>query len=221
MVVEFYTGDGRGAIHMIVGPMFSGKSTELFRQLHRYELAGKKTVLVKYARDNRYDSEMASTHDRKKMKALKAVKLGEVMDTIRDYQVIGVDEGQFFEDIVTNAEALANLGKTVIIAALDGDFRREPFPVIARLYSLSEKVDKLTAVCRKCSYFASFTARTKPLDEVEVIGGVEMYEAMCRQCYNDARDKQQVENENFLENGTTLHQKRIVESPIVIKRRNA
>ncbi|KAK0400142.1 hypothetical protein QR680_003375 [Steinernema hermaphroditum] len=165
MVLDFYCGDGRGGIHMIVGPMFSGKSTELFRQLNRYELAGKKTVLVKYAKDNRYDSEMASTHDAKKMKALKALRLSDVINTIQQYQVIGVDEGQFFDDIVTISEALANMGKTVIIAALDGDFRREPFPTIARLYSLSEKVDKLTAVCRQCSYFASFTTRTKPYSE--------------------------------------------------------
>uniref|UniRef100_A0A1I7YBT0 Thymidine kinase n=1 Tax=Steinernema glaseri TaxID=37863 RepID=A0A1I7YBT0_9BILA len=209
---------------MIVGPMFSGKSTELFRHMNRYELAGKKTVLVKYAKDDRYDSEMASTHDKRKMKALKAIRLCEVIDTIQDYQVIGVDEGQFFDDIVTYAEALANMGKTVIIAALDGDFRREPFPTITRLYALAEKVDKLSAVCRKCSYFASFTARTKPLDEVEVIGGVEMYEAMCRKCYNEAREKLYVEN--VPEGSGSSVSKRVAEdainpSGVAIKRRNA
>ncbi|KAK0400143.1 hypothetical protein QR680_003375 [Steinernema hermaphroditum] len=198
MVLDFYCGDGRGGIHMIVGPMFSGKSTELFRQLNRYELAGKKTVLVKYAKDNRYDSEMASTHDAKKMKALKALRLSDVINTIQQYQVIGVDEGQFFDDIVTISEALANMGKTVIIAALDGDFRREPFPTIARLYSLSEKV--------------------------EVIGGVEMYEAVCRRCYNDARGKLCVENTST--NELAFSQKRECEdesddNSVVLKRRNA
>uniref|UniRef100_A0AC34QH49 Thymidine kinase, cytosolic n=1 Tax=Panagrolaimus sp. JU765 TaxID=591449 RepID=A0AC34QH49_9BILA len=180
-----------GCIHLILGPMFSGKTTEMFRLCTRQKLAGKQVKIVKYALDNRYDDNMASTHDRSKMEAVAAKEIKDVFPQLLEADVIGIDEGQFFTDIVEFAEKLANNGKIVFIAALDGNYRREPFPCIADLLALAENAFKLTAVCKPCGQPAPFTLRTIETTEVEVIGGEEIYMAVCRDCYrkfNKTRD---------------------------------
>jgi len=173
----------RGLIHIILGPMFSGKTTELFRLTNRFRLAGKKSVVVKYSRDDRYDIGMACTHDLNKMEAISAVSLADVFDELLQYDVIGLDEGQFFDDVVPYAQTLANEGKTVIIAALNGDYQQKPFNNITLLFALAEKIEKLSAVCISCGNSASFTHRTLKSTKREVIGGGEIYQAVCRSCY--------------------------------------
>jgi len=109
--------------------------------------------------------------------------LAEVGETATDYEVIGIDEGQFFPDIVTFSEQMANMGKIVIIAALDGTFQRKPFNNILELIPLAEDVTKLTAVCTYCQKDASFSKRIGKETEVEVIGGADKYVAVCRGCF--------------------------------------
>lgn len=109
------------------------------------------------------------------MEAISAIKLADVYAEIRKFDVIGVDEGQFvgcfhfhvfvccifqFEDVETFSQALANLGKVVIIAALNGDYRQKPFQCVTTLFAMAERIDKLSAVCRRCGHSASFTFRT-------------------------------------------------------------
>uniref|UniRef100_A0A914Z325 Thymidine kinase n=1 Tax=Panagrolaimus superbus TaxID=310955 RepID=A0A914Z325_9BILA len=157
-----------GGIHLILGPMFSGKTTELFRLSTRQNLAGKKVGIVKYARDTRYDENMASTHDCKKMEAIAAEKIADIYDQLLSYDVIGIDEGQFFSDIVDYAEILANRGKVVFIAALDGNFAREPFECISKLLAFAESACKLTAVCHNCGKPAPFTYRKIEDEQVSI-----------------------------------------------------
>ncbi|KAI6214229.1 hypothetical protein M3Y94_00243200 [Aphelenchoides besseyi] len=182
--------NSRGSINLIVGPMFSGKTTELLRQCRRHTLAKRSVVIVKYKKDTRYDDIMVCTHDSLKMEGLRAIRLADVWDRLMDSDVIGIDEGQFFEDVVERAELLANCGKTVIVAALDGDYKRKQFESIAKLVPLAEKVEKITAVCQFCGHSASFTLRTIMSDVREVIGGAEMYQAVCRHCYHRIREEQ-------------------------------
>ena len=172
-----------GIIHLIIGPMFSGKTTELFRLTKQNILAGKQVIVIKYAKDNRYDTATASTHDKYKMEALSALSIAQVYEAIAGYDVIGIDEGQFFTDIAKYAQILANSGKMVIISALNGDFCQQPFQTITALFPLAERVDKLSAVCKNCGHAASFTYRTNSCKERELIGGEEMYQAVCRHCY--------------------------------------
>lgn len=164
--------------------MFSGKSTELLRRLKRFEIAKRRVLVIKYGKDVRYSVENLSTHDRQMMPAVSASRLEEVMDRIDGYDVIGVDEGQFFPDVVKFCEDVAQLGKTVIVSALDGDFRRKPFGSILELIPLAEYVVKLSAVCMICTADAAFSKRIVEGDEVEKIGGSDMYVAVCRKCYN-------------------------------------
>jgi len=172
-----------GELHIIFGPMFSGKSTELIRRIRRFSVARKNCLLIKYINDVRYSDELACTHDRQAFAARASAKLLEI-DNYEDYDVIGIDEGQFFPDIVEFAEMAAKQGKIVIVAALDGTFQRKPFGRVLELVPLAESVIKLNAVCMLCYKNAAFTRRLGTETDIEVIGGAEKYLAVCRQCYN-------------------------------------
>ncbi|KAI0218122.1 Thymidine kinase, cytosolic [Lamellibrachia satsuma] len=172
-----------GQIQVIFGPMFSGKTTELMRRLKRYQLASYECLIIKYAKDERYEKNGIATHDKQTLPATSAVELNSLVSMALQCDVIGVDEGQFFPDIIEFCERLANKGKTVIVAALDGTFQRQGFGDILNLVPLAESVVKLTAVCMECCEEASFTKRKGKEKEVEVIGGAEKYLAVCRACY--------------------------------------
>ncbi|CAG0918865.1 unnamed protein product [Notodromas monacha] len=174
----------RGEIQVILGPMFSGKSTELVRRMKRFGVARHDCLVVKYAKDCRYDVENLATHDKQILPAVAANVLADVRHKAEGVSVIGIDEGQFFPDLKEFCEDMANERKIVIVAALDGTFQRQPFANVMNLIPLAEKVEKLTAVCMMChDREASFTKRRGSETEVEVIGGEEMYLAVCRSCY--------------------------------------
>lgn len=171
------------SIHLIVGPMWSGKSTELFRRLRRAEYADQSTRLFKYAGDTRYvgRSALASSHDQTRHPATPVNRLDE--RDIEPNTVIGIDEGQFIDNLVPFCEEAARQGCRVIVAALESDYRREKFPRISDLIPKCEKLDKLHAVCFLCKQEASFTSRIDQSQEQESIGGMEKYRAVCRICY--------------------------------------
>ncbi|XP_006635214.1 thymidine kinase, cytosolic [Lepisosteus oculatus] len=177
----------RGQIQVIFGPMFSGKSTELMRRVRRFQIAQYKCLLVKYSKDNRYSDSGVATHDRRTMEAVPASQLRDIYQLALDCAVIGIDEGQFFPDTVEFCEELANMGKTIIVAALDGTFQRKAFGNILNLVPLAESVVKLNAVCMECFREAAYTKRLGAEKEVEVIGGADKYHAVCRACYGGLR----------------------------------
>lgn len=139
-------------------------------------------MVVKYVKDTRYSRDKCCTHDMQRSDARSAARLCEVEDA-DDYDVIGVDEGQFFPDLVEFCETEANHGKTVIVAALDGTFQRKPFGRVLELVPLAESVTKLSAVCMICRKDAAFSRRLGRETAVEVIGGEDKYMAVCRSCY--------------------------------------
>lgn len=156
-------------LQLILGPMFSGKSTELIRRLQRYQIARYECLIIKYAKDVRYDDDSIATHDRQTLKAVSANKLDEIdPEMIKNCDVIGIDEGQFFPDVVNFCEKAADAGKVVLVAALDGTYQRRGFDSgILNLVPLAEHVIKLTAVCMICFGEGSYTKRIS--DDKEVI----------------------------------------------------
>jgi len=120
-----------GQIQVIFGPMFSGKTTELIRRIKRYELANHKCLIIKYANDLRYEQECGTgvaTHDHTSRTAVAATKLATISHLAETCSVIGIDEGQFFSDIIEFCELMANAGKVVVVAALDGTYQRSGTP---------------------------------------------------------------------------------------------
>lgn len=163
--------------------MFAGKTSELLRRLRRYQYAQKECILIKYINDVRYSQDAISTHDLVQEKALPTDRLERVAHLVQDYHVIGIDEGQFFPDLVEFCEAAANGGKIVIVSALDGTFQRKPFGNVLSLIPMAESVVKLKAVCMVCGKDAAFSKRIVDDQETELIGGSDMYIAVCRKCF--------------------------------------
>ncbi|XP_046854786.1 thymidine kinase, cytosolic-like isoform X1 [Xenia sp. Carnegie-2017] len=174
----------KGQIQVIFGPMFSGKTTELMRRVKRYQFANHSCLLIKYEQDDRYDERKVSTHDKQRMGAVPCHQLFKVKGQAMKYNVIGIDEGQFFPDIAEFCEELANKGKTVIVAALDGTFQRQAFGNVLSLVPLAESVVKLNAVCMNCFKDAAFSMRLGSETQVKLIGGAERYWSVCRECFH-------------------------------------
>jgi thymidine kinase len=169
--------------------MFSGKTSELVRRVGRFKHARHTCLVIKYSHDRRYSDEHVSTHDRLMLPAVACERLSDVSNWC-DYDVVGVDEGQFFPDLVEFCETAANSGKIVIVAALDGTFQRQMFGRVCELVPIAESIVKLTAVCAVCHGDASFSKRTTDETAVELIGGADKYIPVCRQCFFAADSSQ-------------------------------
>jgi len=174
---------GSGSIEVIFGPMFSGKTSELLRRIRRHQLAARRVVVIKYIKDTRYNATRCTTHDFVSAEAICTARLDECRDAMKDFDVIGIDEGQFFPDLIGFAEDMANAGKTVIVAALDGTYQKKPFGCVLELVPIAESVTKLSAVCMVCKKDAAFSHRISAEKQVEVIGGADKYVALCRACH--------------------------------------
>ena len=188
--------ENTGEIQVIIGPMWSGKSSELLRRYRLYQLKYK-CCIIKHAIDDRYSNDNTIvTHDQFKC-TNNVIQCGDNIEacigivTSSSYQVICIDEGQFFKNLASFCDTLANSGATVIVAGLDGDFNRKPFGEILQLIPLAERVTKLSSICdfEHCKKNASFTHRIvndslKTTDDVILVGGADKYKAYCREHYN-------------------------------------
>jgi thymidine kinase len=173
-----------GKIELILGPMFSGKSTRLIGLIRKYTYKAKKTIMIKFIADKRYSEKSeVVTHDLLKYDSIECKNLRENLEKIKTYDVIGIDEGQFFPDLVEVCEELALMKKTIIIAALNGDFRMEPFPVIANLIPKADKIKLLKAYCFNCHKDANYSLRIVQSNDTVLIGADEAYKPACRECH--------------------------------------
>ena len=173
--------------------MFSGKSEELIRRVTRYHLARVPTQTFKPALDTRYAETEVVSHSKMTTKATAVADSDELLRAVEDKTVIvGIDEGQFFDQgLVAVAELLAGAGKNLIIAGLDLDYLGRPFEPIPSLMLRAEYVTKALAVCHRCGGPGLFTQRVVQSDELVVLGATDAYEARCRHCYNPNEASQQ------------------------------
>lgn len=177
------------SLHLILGPMYSCKSSTLLRIADRYRIAGKKVLIIKYFGDTRYSKDELVTHSGIRVKADISTNNLESI-TIDDYEVICVDEIQFYADN-TILIKWADQGKTVVASGLSGNYLRHQFQGIPELISASDQITHLNSICMQCkSENGSFTAMRKEqilisgkAAETEFIGGQETYIALCRKCY--------------------------------------
>jgi thymidine kinase len=213
------TEQEEGKIELILGPMFSGKSTRLIEIIRKSVYQAKKSIMVKFFADKRYSEKSeVVTHDLIKYDSIDCKQLRDSFDKLKNYDVIGIDEGQFFPDLVEVCEELALLKKTVIVAALNGDFRMEPFPVIARLISKCDKIKLLKAYCFHCHKDAKFSLRIVQSNETVLIGAGEAYKPACREChvfFSKEREKGNL-NINEIENSENKENKEN-KTPLKIK----
>lgn len=171
-------------IELTDGPMYAGKSTHLFWRIGQLKWRGRRCLVVTHAADCRYSAEdCAVTHDGARHPARRCTRLADVpAEEVAACDVIGVDEAQFFPDLVEETEAWARAGKHVLVYGLNGDFRREPFDVMARLAPNCEHITHLSAGCA-CGSEAHFSQRLGPETAQIDVGGAEKYVARCRKCF--------------------------------------
>jgi thymidine kinase len=178
--------DRPGSIEVITGSMFSGKSEELIRRVRRAQIAKRKVQLFKPRLDERYSRSEIVSHSEMKMPSQVVEKAADILPLVEgDTEVVGIDEGQFFDaSIVSVADALADRGLRVIVAGLDQDYRGRPFEPMPQLMAVAEYVDKTLAVCMRCGAPANRSQRLVAREDRVVVGGAGEYEARCRRCFH-------------------------------------
>ncbi len=179
-----FTPQNTGWIEVIAGCMFSGKTEELIRRLRRAEIAKQKVVIFKPKIDNRYSEYEIVSHSEQSMKAIIVNSAREIAELARDAEVVGIDEGQFFDDdLVDVCNELADAGKRVIVAGLDQDYKGEPFEPIPKLLAVAEYITKTLAICVVCGNPADRTQRKVASGDRVLVGATDLYEARCRKCH--------------------------------------
>ena len=174
-----------GWIEVVCGPMFSGKSEELIRRLRRAEIARQRVQIFKPAIDSRYSEGEIVSHSELRIAANTVNSAAEIMEKLDPRtEVIGIDEAQFMgASLVDVAQKLANMGKRVIVAGLDTDYRGVAFEPIPQLMTAAEEVTKLLAICVRCGNPAKHTQRLVASAERILVGAHGTYEARCRRCF--------------------------------------
>ena len=174
-----------GWIEVICGSMFSGKTEELIRRIHRTEFARQKCQVFKPKIDNRFDDEHIVSHNQLKIQSRKVEKAEEILRLVKDdTEVVAIDEVQFFDEkILQVCTELADSGKRVVVAGLDQDYSGKPFGSIPQLLSIAEYIPKLNAICVKCGNPASRTQRLTHDKDTIIVGASDIYEARCRNCH--------------------------------------
>jgi thymidine kinase len=180
-----------GWVEVIAGSMFSGKSEELIRRLNRARIARQKVQVFKPRIDDRYSVEEIASHSGMTHISKPVMTAAELLAQIDDdTEVIGIDEGQFFDmEVIDAVNELAAMGKRVIIAGLDQDYMGKPFEPMPQLLSIAEYITKTHAICVKCGQTANYSQRTFESEERVEVGAAGKYEARCRACFIPHADK--------------------------------
>ena len=178
-----------GYLKVILGSMFSGKTTELIKEYHRYNACGFKCCFINHSYDKkRFNSETnTQAHNNLTVKTDFYIdKLSDIKQTDYDkYDVFFINEGQFFEDLYEWVNLLVNTeNKKIYVCGLDGDFERKKFGYILDIIPLCDDVVKIKAICKDCKNKEGiFTYRLTNETEQTVIG-CDNYLSLCRECYN-------------------------------------
>jgi thymidine kinase len=175
------------SLEIVLGPMFSGKSSRILSTVSRYSALKLPILVIKHSADTRYSDLEVSTHDNRKTPCLSTDTLSSIPESeLRRYQLIIVEEAQFFHGLVDFVKHVVDsLGKNVVLVGLDGDSRRMPFGEILQCIPLADTVEKLTSLCARCANGteAIFSRRLTKSQEQVLVGAADQYQAVCRKCY--------------------------------------
>jgi thymidine kinase len=176
----------QGWIEVVVGSMFSGKSEELIRRLRRAQIARQKVQIFKPKIDTRYDDDHIVSHSEMRILSVPVASSRELLDRVEDdTEVVGIDEGQFFDlDLPVVCNTLADRGKRVIVAGLDQDYLGKPFEPMPQLLAIAEYITKTLAICMVCGNPANHTQRLIASEDRVLLGAQGLYEARCRRCFD-------------------------------------
>ena len=176
----------QGWIEVIVGCMFSGKSEELIRRLRRAQIARQRVQIFKPIIDTRFaDDHIVSHSDMRIQSQAVATSRLLIEKVAADAEVVGIDEGQFFDlELPMVCNTLADRGTRVIVAGLDQDYLGKPFEPMPQLLAIAEYITKTHAICMVCGNPASHTQRLVASGDRVLVGAQGLYEARCRTCFD-------------------------------------
>lgn len=176
----------QGWIEVITGSMFSGKSEELIRRLRRAQIARRKVQIFKPTIDDRFGSDHITSHSEMRIPSESLSSSRDLLARVdKDTEVVGIDEGQFFDaELPAVCSALADQGKRVIVAGLDQDYLGKPFEPLPQLLAIAEYITKTLAICMVCGAPANHTQRLVASSERVLVGAQGTYEARCRHCFD-------------------------------------
>jgi len=175
-----------GWLEVVTGSMFSGKSEELIRRLRRAQIARQRVQVFKPAIDNRFGEAHVTSHSEMKIPSENVASSRELLEKVMPKtQVVGIDEGQFFDaELPAVCNTLADQGKRVIVAGLDQDYLGKPFEPMPQLLAIAEYITKTLAICMVCGGPANHTQRLVASKERVLVGAGDSYEARCRHCFD-------------------------------------
>jgi thymidine kinase len=175
-----------GWLEVITGSMFSGKSEELIRRLRRAQIARQKVQIFKPAIDDRFSTDEIVSHSEMKIASVNVSSSRELLSRVQpDTEVVGIDEGQFFDaELPAVCNTLAAQGKRVIVAGLDQDYLGKPFEPMPQLLAIAEYITKTLAICMVCGNPANHTQRLVASGDRVLLGASGTYEARCRACFD-------------------------------------
>src|SRR5437773_11436254 len=176
----------QGWIEVIVGSMFSGKSEELIRRLRRAQIARQKVQIFKPSVDTRYADDAIVSHSEMRIPSRTVVNARALLELVADdTEVVGIDEGQFFDqELPAVVNELANRGKRVIVAGLDQDYLGKPFEPMPQLLAIAEYITKTLAICMVCGNLANYTQRLVASEDSVVLVAQGVSVARCRRCFD-------------------------------------
>jgi len=178
-----------GYLELILGPMFSGKTSTLKKIYDQCMYCNIPVVVINYEADNRYcDASFMSTHDKVMIPCIKGVSILEILEKnkekVTESEVILINEGQFFQDIHMVINLVENLHKRVYICGLDGDFKKNKIGSLLDLIPHCDNVYKLKSLCSECRDGKSGLFSYRITDETQqMVIGVENYKPVCRACF--------------------------------------
>ena len=175
------------SLTLVIGPMFSGKSSYLLSSIRKYREIDWSIYIITSSFDKRYTNEtQIVNHNQESCKADIAIENLSDVSNKKDYlesKVIIIEEAQFYPDLVDFVlEAVEVYEQHVIVAGLDGDASRKPFGRLLELIPYADTIIKLKALCKKCNdgTEALFTSKKVHDEKVVDIGSSDKYEALCR-----------------------------------------
>ena len=173
-------------LELIIGPMFSGKTSRLIEVYKQCIFCSIPTVVINHSIDIRYDKHLLSNHDKIMIPCIQTSNLKTILNNqeVQSSQVILINEGQFFNDLFDSIEKWLKENKKIYVCGLDGDFERKKFGQILDLIPLCDKITKMTSLCSQCKNGTPgiFSMRLTKEKEQTIVGS-DNYIPVCRSCY--------------------------------------
>ena len=192
----------QGKLIVHTGSMFSGKTTSLWRELYRMNIANYKVVAFKPSIDDRDGDKQIVTHDNLSLDAIKVEDLNNILSYAKDHEIdaIGIDELQFFpndpSEVVDIFNKLMAMNITIVVSGLDMDYKTRPFEIIKEIMPLADVLIKHHAICASCGEDAWASYRKSSDDSRIQIGAQNLYEPLCRSCYTDKmKEREKTKNQ--------------------------